>query len=254
MSSSTEIENLLDGMAERISQGKKLYQRWKQQMGSKMRELAVPNPVLKTFLVTYVLPCIKRFPVHACAHGGEPGWSVERSLRTHLPLKRVFSFDMRDAFGQIDENRIFAFFYERMGAALDKEDERTEALSLLSSLCTVKRITGGRMLPQGSPISAALFNRVLYPLDEGLHAHADQKGMRYSRWIDDFILSCNEICRADRFSDILKQAELEIMIAQNKIFFQHNACYLLGYRIDKGVISKVTKEEGERIRGRYGGS
>lgn len=245
-----EINTTLEAIAERLGSGKALYQRWKQQTGSKVRELSVPNAPLKTFLVTYVLPWIKSFPVHSCAHGGEVGWSVEKSLRTHLPLKRVLSFDMKDAFGQIDANLVSDFFYERLNTYVQREEERTAA-NLLAFLCTVRSETEKRVLPQGSPVSVALFNRMLCPTDTDLHERASRKNVKYSRWIDDFILSSAEVCEADYFSDLLRIAELRVQVAQSKVFFQHNACYLLGHRIDRGVITKVAREEGERIRGKY---
>lgn len=269
------LEHSLD---ELVSLGNILYKQWKQPKTSNhgLRNIAVPKQALKNLLVNYVLPFIKKAPMHYCAHGGEPRWAPERSLTTHLPIKNVLSFDLQDAFDNLSMLYIFDFFYDRIKATMkgvgDKE-ALVDAAGFLSNLCSVRETrntqskpsshlsvegkgfvisldsTSDNVLPQGSPISTALFNRIMYPVDKLFYKLARKNNMNYSRWVDDFILSSSEHKSAESFLRFLGLINNDFKILPEKIFYQKNPCYLLGHKIEGRDIIKMSKEEGEKIRG-----
>ncbi|MBI5871963.1 hypothetical protein HZB88_02660, partial [archaeon] len=100
-----------------------------------------------------------------------------------------------------------------------------------------------RGLPIGSPISMAMFNRILYPLDKILFSKSNEKGFSYSRWVDDITISSPLDIGIEYFLGSLDLVDLPI--ARDKVFFQGSCnIYLLGHKIVSGkFIYKNTKEE-----------
>ena len=247
-----EVHSLLQA----IEQQGSLYQRFDIQRNGKTRHLAVPKDAFRDFLEAYVLPLVLSAKVHPACHGGEKGWSVERSLGTHLPLVSAVSFDMSDAYQQATINYVFDFFYDNLPDS--KGNAKRDLAGLLASACTVVSSTPEEKrkgafeawLPQGSPLSTALFNRMMRPVDEALGRQARKKGMRYSRWIDDFVLSSPKRRRFEHFADVMRIAQENCSIAPQKLFFFYNCpAYLLGHRVSLNTIEKVSREEFNEKRG-----
>ena len=272
---------LKDSLNELVDYGNILYKQWKQEKnsGNGYRKISVPKNALRNLLVDYVLPFIKRCPVHSCAHGGEPDWSPKRSLTYHLSMKSSLSFDLKDASDQLTMTYVFDFFYGRLEKLVKGKDKETliDAAGFLSNICTVRNETNDNVLPtsclaqgkegfsilvdvvnkqenilpQGSPISIALFNRIMYPVDKLFYKLAEKQNMKYSRWGDDFILSSSEDKRIESFLKFLGIINDDFKIIPEKMFYQKNPCYLLGHKIENKDIIKISKEEGERIRGEH---
>ena len=245
-----EMEDNLGKLSQRLDSGGKLYRRWKQDTNGKIRFLAVPCPELSLFFVNRLLPFVKSVDVHKCAHGGETGWSVKKSLGIHLPLKSVLSFDMKDAFNQIKAADVFGFFYRelaRVSSNSNSDEEIFEVSASLSYLCTVRNTGEEYTLPQGSPISVALFNRILFALDHALEKISLESNFVYTRWVDDFIFSSKEKIQLECFSKIISIANSNIMLSEDKMFFQNNPCCLLGHRISGLTANLVPREERKKI-------
>jgi len=277
------MDGQLPELLDELYQQGHLYQRWFQKTKGKGRSFAVPQKAFRTLLQDYVLPFVKSLPTHPCCHGGEKGWSVRKSLETHLPVLSWVSFDMESAFYQVEINHVFNFFYDAFEELSENEEQRTDAAAFLASLCTVKetlhtvkenlsalRITGktknfltgeeedlaeryewfSAHLPIGSPVSMALFNRIMYPIDAELERRARKKGMRYSRWVDDFILTSPKRRHFGHFAQVMRIAQQSFSIAPEKVFFGYFCpAYLLGHEIRLNEIQKLDKEEFRKRRG-----
>jgi hypothetical protein len=164
---------------------------------------------------------------------------VKRSLEMHLPCSCAFSFDLESAFQNIPEAGVYEFFME----IIPECEQREEACRLFSFLATVN-YNGNRGLPQGSPLSIALFNRILYELDERLDCGARQRELRYSRWVDDMTISSPQPQQIENLLGAVELTSLYFPVSKEKIFFQNgDRIYLLGHRIERDRVTKNSKEE-----------
>jgi len=238
-------EGPLNILRQLLSADNKLYRKWSKLIGGKVRHLAVPNPLFKKFINSYVLPLIKKNKCHQIAHGGESYWSPKKSLETLLPCKTAFSFDLKSAFDNINVDNVLRFFYNSF-SGLSEEYKRdfAEFLTIISTISYNNK----RVLPQGAPHSMALFNRILYNLDTILFEKSKQKNLNYIRWVDDITLGSNEEKDLKQFLGVIPLIESYAPIAQNKIFFQKNPkpIYLLGHIIEKNKVFKNSKGEREK--------
>jgi len=240
--SEESLDLILDNISSLIKEKKPLYQRWFQKTGDKKRLFNVPKKPLRKLIDIYLLSLIKIKQKHDQCHGGEKEWSVKKSLETHLPCKSTLSFDLENAFENINIEHVFDLFYELLDDSLSQK-ERNDFANFLSIINTVK-YSDKRGLPQGSPCSMALFNRVLYSLDEKLSKKSIERNLRYSRWVDDITISSQDKKGIEYFLGAIELAAGYFSISKEKIFFQDgNEIYLLGHEIKNNIITKNTKEE-----------
>ncbi len=236
------IEPILDEFLSLLKSGRSLYQRWVQKIGDKERPLSVPNKPLRNLIENYLLPFIKQGRIHKKCHGAEKGWSVEKSLRTHVPCASVLSFDLKSAFQSIPLSSVSNLFYSILPPQLPEEEKRRIS-KFFTEICSVNYSTE-RGLPQGSPCSMAIFNRTLYDLDCLLDEKAGERGLRYSRWVDDITMSSPRTRGIGYFLGAVELTEHQFPVSREKIFFQdRKEVYLLGHKINEGKITKNTKEE-----------
>lgn len=246
--SHTEIINVLTEMRSRQENGKSLWQRFQYKTGSKSRNLSVPCPQLKSFFMNYLCSFINKREAHSCCHGAEKVWSPKKSLESHLPIKRALSFDLSSAFENTTLNYVFGFFFDAIDGNSPYETRRDVA-GFLARISTV-RYEHERALPQGSTHSNHLFNRILYPLDSMIHNQAQVRGMKYSRWVDDFTISSAGSEDAAAFLGSIELVMQYFPISPTKSFFQvndstneHSRVYLLGHIIHGAEITKNSKEK-----------
>lgn len=237
---------LIDGINEIINEGKCLYMQWNQKVGDKIRSLSKPKPILKEFIQGYFLPMIKRLKIHSGCHGGEKNWSVKKSLETHLPCKTTLAFDLKGAFENTSYEKVSSFF-ESIAVNSGFGNEKKEIAEFLASISTInywKNGVGKRGLPQGSSLSIALFNRMLFPLDLELSEKANKRELRYSRWVDDITISSYDDKPSEQLLGAVALTNDSFKVAENKIYFQNRfPIYLLGHKILEGGIIKNSKED-----------
>ena len=240
----SDFEESFKGVVNTCLNGKPLYIAWKQNINGKTRNISVPKPPLKNFIQKYLVPLVKSARVHVSCHGGEEGWSVKKSLKQHLPLASVLSFDLSNAFENFPALSVYYFFDNILKDYSDKE----KISHFLTLLCTVK-YSHGRGLPIGSGLSMALFNRALYDLDEKLYNVSIYKGFRYSRWVDDLTISSSFKKSVGSFFGAVELTNRKYSVSDKKTYFQENDkdIFLLGHKITPdGKLFKNSKEE--RIR------
>jgi len=238
-----EILRVFEDIVGLFEEGKPLYNRWTKVDENKKRILSVPKKPLRDFFENYLINLIKTQEPHLCCHGGEKGWSPRRSLETHLPCSSMFSFDLFNASENMDVSYVFQFFH---GLLENFSDEiRRDLSELFSFLCTVK-YDDKRGLPQGSPHSMALFNRVFYSLDVILHEGAQTRNFTYSRWVDDMNISSCDVQGIESFLGAAEIVSEIFPLSPEKLFFQSepNDIFSLGQVISNGYsLRKNTKEE-----------
>lgn len=258
------IESLFDDFLDLGKNNKSLYGQWKQKIGNKTRNLVKANKSVDIFLKDYIKQIIMQAPCHKDCHGGERGWSVEKSLATHIPFKSVLSFDLKSCFEYVESQYIFDFYYNLFENKFEDNKIRRDLAGFLTHISSVERkhvctteypteskgkecIQLESVLPQGSPISIHLFNRLFYPIDNLFHKNAKQKGLKYSRWIDDILISSPKGNHKilDKLIGALYVTRCDFPIATNKVFWQQGReeFFLLGHKISGDNIIKVDKDE-----------
>jgi hypothetical protein len=237
------IKRVLNEIHYLISQRQSIYSRWKIERDGRIRLLSVPKQPLRTLIDSYLAALIRRKEVHPTCHGGEPGWSVKESLRYHVPCASVLSFDMEKAFANLPFNAVHAYFCE----VLDPElwPGHIEYVAGLFALLLTVKYNGTRGLPQGSPASMPLFNRALYVLDDELSGKAEERGLRYTRWVDDVTISSPESRDIKAFLGAVEVTEEHLPVSRTKTYFQRGErIYLLGHKIlGRSGLQKNSRED-----------
>ncbi|MCP6719551.1 MAG: reverse transcriptase domain-containing protein [Patescibacteria group bacterium] len=235
------LNSTLDEIFSVVSNREPLYRRWSQE-ADKNRNFSVPKKPLGRFIEGYLLPLVKTAEPYEGCHGGELGWGVRKSLATHIPCRSAFSFDLKNAFESFPEQKVYDFYFGLVGGI--QTEERELVTRFLTEVSTVP-YQGNHELPVGSSLSMALFNRALNPLDQRLTRAAEQRGFRYSRWVDDITLSSPYEMRAESFFGAVELTESHHLVSKHKVYFQSNGdIYLLGYKItSEGRVLKNTNEE-----------
>ena len=241
------IQEYFDNLLGLKKQERPLYKTWELQEKNKIRRISVPQKGLEELLKTIVRDILMKAPVHDCCHGGEQGWSVKRSLSTHLPIGTVLSFDMKNAFRNVHGQYVFDFYYGLIKNKIQNKEEAIDLAGFLTMISTVYYSDEqNHALPQGSPIGIPLFNRILYPIDSLFHQISAKRGMRYSRWVDDLIISSRErSIDRKKILGALRIIREDFPIALNKVFLQQDApeVYLLGHKILGNLIIKIEEDE-----------
>lgn len=240
-----ELGESLRELEELGLQGKPLYNRFKKKTKGKERDLSVPKRALEEILRGGVVPLIKREERHRACHGGEIGWTPEQSIATHVPFKSVLTGDLANAYRNTNVQYVFDFFYNQ--ARKNREGEARNIAGFLTLLTTIHYTeTGLAGLPQGSPASTALFNRILRPIDEKFTEECAQRQWRYSRWIDDITISSPREEDPEEMAELLGIIRADFPIATHKVFFQqtHNpGCRIMGHIVTGDTIRKATEED-----------
>ncbi|MEK6847105.1 MAG: reverse transcriptase domain-containing protein [Nanoarchaeota archaeon] len=248
-----DLNATFDGLVALSERDRPLYRQWTQDTGKKNRTLSTPQEPLEHLLREYVSPIVMQAPLHPCAHGGEVGWSAARSLACHLPLGSVLSFDLTNAFQNTGIQYVFDFYYGFLHERLGDEELARDLSGFLATASTVRYRDNGTTpgLPQGSPLSMALFNRLFYPVDCLIAEKCSKRNLRYTRWVDDLTISARERDRRfDKVAGVMAFVREDFPIATHKIFWQQDKpeYYLLGHKILGNLIVKVSDEE-SRNRG-----
>lgn len=142
-------------------------------------------------------------PVHPAAHGFVPGRSVATALAPHVGQAVVLRVDLRHFFPSIRRGRVLALLcdagYPRDVASRIARlvtstvpDEVLEQARPLCSDATLEQLWLSLCqphLPQGSPTSPGIANRIAFRLDQRLTGLAQAAGANYTRYADDLIFS-----------------------------------------------------------------
>lgn len=242
-SEQSSLDQLLSGLLDLVKQRKPLYQRWRQaDAKGKVRELSVPNKILKALCTSYILGLLELKPVHERCHGGEKGWSVKKSLESHMPCCAALSFDLEKAFENVPYLLIARLFSDLLPAGLGCEREKLAEFFAL--LCTITYSSDKRGLPQGSPVSLAIFNRLWFPYDARLADSARQRTMKYSRWVDDLTITSTNSLGIEHFLGAVDFVNQVFPVSKGKVFFQDKSTiYLLGHKLAGSDVLKNSEEE-----------
>ena len=200
----------------------------------KVRPISEPHPVLKRVQKRIVAEILRPVRMPLCVQGSIPGHSPRTNAVVHRGQSVVVRIDIQNFFPSVTNRMIYGVWVEVFGYG--------QALaSLLTKLTTLE----GR-LPQGTPTSSYLANLVLRRADAEIQVIADAHGLRYTRFVDDLIVS------GPRARDVIEAVAREISrdgFTCNRKKLQvagpRKQRLVTGYTVDRVSVSRT---ERDRVR------
>ncbi|MGD1036616.1 MAG: reverse transcriptase/maturase family protein [Roseiarcus sp.] len=192
--------------------------------GGGRRPLAIPcvvDRVVQTAWLSALAPTLEA-RMHPSSFAYRSGRGVDDAVaaaRAHVASGRAYvaRVDIQDFFDRIPHARLFAelpaWIADKRFLDLARTWVRTAA-------------PAGRGLPQGSPISPALANVYLDPLDRAMAA----EGLVAVRYADDIAVFCHSASEGraalERLGDLLSARGLELNVDKSRVVAAHAADFL----------------------------
>lgn len=145
--------------------------------GKKSRRIDNPDRGLKAIQRQIYKKLLKPFEFPDNLHGGVKDRSTYTNASQHLSHRMVIRLDLEDFFPSITDRQIYSEWNHRFGCS-------PPVARIITALTTYRR-----HLPQGSPTSSSLANTVLLDIDTKIQEVALQAGCRYTRFVDDLVIS-----------------------------------------------------------------
>jgi len=142
-----------------------------------MRELCVPDELLKTVQRRIAEVLLPLEPISKYASAYRIGGSTRRNARPHIGREAVLKLDVKNFFG----NLIYPIVKEK---AFPKERYSEQNRILLALLCT-----HNDALVQGAPTSPAISNIIMKDFDDTVGGWCRERGVYYTRYCDDMAFS-----------------------------------------------------------------
>lgn len=185
------------------------YRKFEIPSGRRTRQIHTPRVALKVIQRWFGYHLSHAVDLSDHVHGFVPGRSTVTAARKHCPAQWVFSIDIRNFFGSVTPDHVFACLTELGYTRL--------ASHLMSDLCTVSLDGGARGLPQGAPSSPVLANLAFQKTDRKLERFVEDRGLRISRYADDISVSGCEAPDPGLSLDLRRLVESDgWVIADNK--------------------------------------
>jgi RNA-directed DNA polymerase len=145
---------------------------------TKARDIVNPTGIYRTlqrrFFRRVMIPNLPPLPF---AHGGVKRRSTRTNFSVHSRSAFAFRIDISDYFPSITQTRVYRLFEREFACTPD-------AAALCTRLCTYNHV-----LPQGFITSPLIANYVLRKVDNRIAILCNKRGLRYSRFVDDLIVS-----------------------------------------------------------------
>lgn len=171
-------KSLLD-LAELSDQYFRLHDRVEKYDGT-VRELYDLNPPLKAIHRKINSHFLKRCNYPEYLTGSLPKSSYIKNATRHAGQGTVLTIDATNFFPSISEELIFGIWNKLL-----KFSE--EPSNILTQLCTKSGF-----LAQGSPVASYLANLAFWDIEPHIFREFDKRGFRYTRYVDDIIVSRRE--------------------------------------------------------------
>jgi hypothetical protein len=215
----------------------------KQAEKSKMREISIAAGGQRDFIFEYVAPIVLSVPAHAASYSSELGRSYKTAALAHLPAEMILSFDMKSAFPNVRREYIFDFFYPLTEGADQLVRVLTAGFLTYMSVSYYhehKKVG----LSTGKTLSTHVFNRVLHPLDELLTEETSHRGLWYTRYTDDFVVSSPDVRDEQELFSVLRTLLAHYPIPHSKVFLQQEwPLFIHNYRLRGLALDKWSAED-----------
>lgn len=219
------------------------YRAFEIKSGNRTRRIHTPMVALKVIQRWFGYHLSHAVSLSDHVHGFVPKRSTVTAARHHCPAQWILSLDIRNFFGSVTADRVFACLiglgYERLAA------------HLITDLCTMPLDGGVRGLPQGAPSSPVLANIAFRETDKKLELLTKERSLRISRYADDISVSGHEAPEPQLLAEIGRLIESDgWVIAQNKTRLSaapRSHPQVLGLLVD-GPVPRLPKRYRNRLR------
>lgn len=143
----------------------------------KSRQIEEPIDELKE-LQYALLPLLLEYPLHKASYSVR-GKGVKANAEVHQGAEHILRVDIKGCYQAVTKDHL---------AEAWMRSEEWLALWQFIDLCLIK-YRGKLILPTGAPTSPILCNIALTPLDQQVSRLAEVEGYRYTRYLDDLVLS-----------------------------------------------------------------
>lgn len=157
----------------------------------KTRTLAVPSKNLKIIQLWILKYILEKIPFENSATAFKKNTNIKDNLVKHRGKEFFLCLDIEDFFGSIEARKVCNFF-KSLGY-------NKNVSFILTNFCTYKG-----SLPQGGVTSPLLSNILNVQLDKRLNGLLSPKGIIYTRYADDIVLSSNH---PDKLLKVKKNVE-----------------------------------------------
>jgi hypothetical protein len=212
-------------------------------IGRKKRRLVNSSDLYKT-VQAGILSLLEQSPllVHESAYGWVRNRSREDCLAPHVRQRVVMEIDLKNYFFQIDDSKIARYFAKYNITEL--AGIPAESIILATTFDVFKN--GQRVLPQGFKTSGFIANAVRYDLDEAIAQWCFERGLIYTNYGDNLIVS------GDTIRKRVEGEEVASIIASHgfrsgkiKVMPFYTRQEVLGYVINEKI--NVSKDYRERV-------
>ena len=171
------------------------------------RWIAAPSVELRQIQRRLLDRYFSHFPIDVCAKAYVPGRSIRDAAKFHVGQKALVKFDIQNFFVSIKADLVHQTLLE---AGIEG--------SIAAALATVCTYRGS--LPQGAPTSGYLSNMILQKFDRKVFQFCRKRGLKYTRYSDDIVISGNFI-RVDVVKEMLVKAlsKLGLFLNESKTRF-----------------------------------
>ena len=167
----TRLEKLILSKS-RIIKEKKISKKNKREFRILNYPIGEYKKILK--LLNKYLKSQAKFSDNIC--GGVIDKNLFDMVKNHCGKEAIFQIDLENFFPNISSNRIYTFF------------KNTGCSDKISQIIT-DLVTFNNMLPQGFATSPLISNLIAWKMDYDVQMICKKHNLRYSRWIDDIIVS-----------------------------------------------------------------
>lgn len=119
------------------------------------------------------------------ATGGLPGKTLLDNVLPHAQNTTFYLLDLQDAFSHVDIDNLV----DTAKSPIVPSRYEDEIEDFIRNQASSREFPG---LPQGAPCSPFLFNLYCLPMDRELAAFCDDRGIAYTRYLDDLTFSSSD--------------------------------------------------------------
>jgi RNA-directed DNA polymerase len=233
------INGRIDRIEDVIRYKDDLYRPFKQHRRGKTRIIDRPVEPLRGLQKRAYHALLRDYRFPSYVHGGVPGKSIFTAVLPHIRQSVVVTIDLRDFYPSISQSAVWDVWKREIGCGRD-------VARLLADLSTWRGY-----LPQGAPTSMALANLVMAPADLEIALRLSKLGrsMKYTRWVDDLIVS-GPLTDPQVVFDIVASAVRPLGLrvhrkkSKRRIMWRHQRQTALGLGLnDRPTVSRTSRRE-----------
>ena len=176
-----------------------------------------------------------------CSHGSVPGKNIKSMVEVHRKSKFVLKADISNFFPSITSDRVYRLFQKELSCSPD-------VARIIARLATYKH-----RLSLGLICSPIIANQILSVVDSRMTGLCDKLGLKYSRFIDDLVLSgptdFHEMAVKDLVERILNEHGFDMHQQKTALGELDGTIEITGIRIrngkfdvSKSLVAKVERQ------------